>query len=371
MNAAEEADAKRRKRRRRRRRRDDPDRAGFAALLPQLLTTGNLAAGFFAIIKASNGEVLVASYAIFIAAVFDILDGRAARMTGNVSRFGAEYDSISDTVSFGVAPAVLAFHAGDFVDLRWAGWVMAFVYTACASLRLARFNVQSGRYEGRFDGMPTPAAAGMVLSTVWFKDFLVGPNQELGLPAIIPAIGVVLIGLLMVSPIPYRSFKDLRLGQGFSGTVIPVILLIVLIVEPGLNFFLVGLAYVVSGPAGMLWRWRTGRELLPAKPPDYGDGGILSGAAHRASGAGAGGVAGGAPGGTAESASGPTDATFGMPSAAQIVPPAEPPRARSIWDELDADGAFAESDEDGQAADNVTSLAEYGATTGTRGEGGR
>ncbi len=371
MNAAEEADAKRRKRRRRRRRRDDPDRAGFAALLPQLLTTGNLAAGFFAIIKASNGEVLVASYAIFIAAVFDILDGRAARMTGNVSRFGAEYDSISDTVSFGVAPAVLAFHAGDFADLRWAGWVMAFVYTACASLRLARFNVQSGRYEGRFDGMPTPAAAGMVLSTVWFGEFLKEAGWAIPWPPFLLALGVVAVALLMVSPIPYRSFKDLRLGQGFSGTVIPVILLIVLIVEPGLNFFLVGLAYVVSGPAGMLWRWRTGRELLPAKPSDHGAGGILAGAATRASGAGGGGLAGGALGDIAEGASGPTDATFGMPSAAQILPPAEPPRARSIWDELDAEGAFSEPDEDAPAADNVTLLAEYGATTGTRGEGGR
>ena len=180
MQSLDEADSKRRRRRRRRRRRDDPDRVGFAALLPQLLTTGNLAAGFLAIIRASNGDVLGASYAIFVAALFDILDGRAARMTGNVSRFGAEYDSIADTVSFGVAPAVLAFHAGHIADLGWAGGVMTFVYTACASLRLARFNVQSGRYLYRFDGMPTPAGAGMVLSAVWFKDFLVGPTRSSG-----------------------------------------------------------------------------------------------------------------------------------------------------------------------------------------------
>lgn len=254
---------KKRRRRRRRRRRDDPDRAGFASLLPQLLTTGNLAAGFYAIVKASGGEVLVASYAIFIAALFDILDGRAARMTGNVSRFGAEYDSIADTVSFGVAPAVLAFYAGDFVSLGWTGWVMAFVYTACASLRLARFNVQSGRYHGRFDGLPTPAGAGMVVSAVWFKNFLVGPEVGLGLPPLIPALGVTALGLLMVSPIPYHSFKNVRIGRSYSATVIPVILSIVLILEPGLNFFLVGLVYVGSGPFGMLWRRYTGRELLP------------------------------------------------------------------------------------------------------------
>ncbi|MEM9176362.1 MAG: CDP-diacylglycerol--serine O-phosphatidyltransferase [Myxococcota bacterium] len=256
---------RKRRRRRRRRRRDDPDRAGFAALLPQILTTGNLAAGFYAIVMASSGQVLIASYAIFVAALFDILDGRAARMTGNVSRFGAEYDSIADTVSFGVAPAILAFYAGDFASLGWAGWVMAFTYTACASLRLARFNVRSGRFEGRFDGVPTPAGAGMIVSTVWFKNFLVGPEVSLGLPAIVPAVGVAFLGLLMVSPIPYHSGKNLRFGQSYSTTVISLIVLLLLILEPGVNFFLVGVVYVISGPAGMLWRWRTGRELIPVE----------------------------------------------------------------------------------------------------------
>jgi len=234
-------------------------------LLPQLPTTANLASGFYAIIKASGGDVVTASYAIFVAAIFDLLDGRAARMTGNVSRFGAEYDSIADTVSFGVAPAVLAFHAGGISTLGWAGWVMTFAYTACASLRLARFNVTSGRYQGRFDGLPTPAGAGMIVSAVWFKNFLVGPEIGLGLPPILPAVGVMFLGLLMVSPIPYHSFKNIRFGQSYSATVIPVMVSIVLILEPGLNFFLVGLAYVGSGPAGYLWRWRTGRALLPVE----------------------------------------------------------------------------------------------------------
>lgn len=330
MQSLDEADSKRRRRRRRRRRRGDPDRAGFAALLPQLLTTGNLAAGFLAIIRASNGDVMGASYAIFVAALFDILDGRAARMTGNVSRFGAEYDSIADTVSFGVAPAVLAFHAGQIADLGWAGGVMTFVYTACASLRLARFNVQSGRYLYRFDGMPTPAGAGMVLSAVWFKDFLVGPDQGLGLHPLVPAFGVVLLGLLMVSPIPYRSFKDLKLGKGFSGTVIPVIVLIVLLVEPKLNFFLVGLAYVISGPAGMLWRWRTGRELLPAIAEEgHGDG---EGASR---------------------------------------PPAADDGERSVWEEFEADAPREEREAGAHGAPKVTSIADHWSTGGTRGEGGR
>ena len=259
---------RRRSRRRRRRPRRDHDRSGFAVLLPQLLTTGNLAAGFYAIIKASDGDVLVASYAIFVAALFDLLDGRAARLTGNVSRFGAEYDSIADTVSFGVAPAVLAFHAGGISTLGWAGWVMTFAYTACASLRLARFNVSSGRFEGRFDGLPTPAGAGMIVSAVWFKNFLVGPDLGLGLPPILPALGVMALGLLMVSPIPYHSFKNVRFGQSYSARVIAVMILIILVIEPGLNFFLVGLAYVFSGPVGILWRWRTGRTLLPVEGGD-------------------------------------------------------------------------------------------------------
>jgi phosphatidylserine synthase len=105
----------------------------------------------------------------------------------------------------------------------------------------------------------------MIVSAVWFKNFLVGPEIGLGLPPILPAVGVMFLGLLMVSPIPYHSFKNLRLGQSYSATVIPVMVSIVLILEPGLNFFLVGLAYVGSGPAGYLWRWRTGRALLPVE----------------------------------------------------------------------------------------------------------
>lgn len=263
--ADEPGGSSRRRRRRRRRSRSGSDRAGFSVLLPQLLTTANLAAGFYAIIKASGGDVLTASYAIFIAGLFDVLDGRAARMTGNVSRFGAEYDSIADTVSFGVAPAVLAFHAGGISSLGWPGWVMTFAYTACASLRLARFNVSSGRYQGRFDGLPTPAGAGIIVSAVWFKNFFVGPEIGLGLPPILPAFGVMFVGLLMVSPIPYHSFKNIRFGQSYSATVIPVVVSIILIIEPGLNFFLVGLVYVCSGPAGYLWRWWTGRALLPVE----------------------------------------------------------------------------------------------------------
>jgi len=253
-----------RSRRRRRGRRRGASVGVFGSLLPSLLTTGNLAAGFFAIVKASTGDPLTASYAIFVAAVFDILDGRAARLTGSESRFGAEYDSIADTVSFGLAPAVIAFHSGGLIELKWAGWVMAFVYTACGSLRLARFNVSSGRYRDRFDGLPTPAAAGMVVSTVWFAGFLQQNGWDFALPPFLAAAGLVLLGLLMVSPIPYRSFKEVNVRGSYTATVLMVILTLVLILEPGVSFFCVGLAYILSGPFAAWWRRRTGGELEAA-----------------------------------------------------------------------------------------------------------
>jgi CDP-diacylglycerol--serine O-phosphatidyltransferase len=268
-------------RRRRRRRRTGEGRElfgrGFGPLLPHLLTTGNLAAGFYAIVKASD-NVWYASWAILIAAIFDMLDGRAARLTNSESRFGVEYDSIADTVSFCVAPAVIAFHAGHFLELGfWPGPVMAFLFTACGALRLARFNVTSGRYRGRFDGLPTPAAAGMVVSTVWFSEGFL--KQDLGLPMgmppMLPALGLVLLGLLMVSPIPYYSFKDLKVSRGNGSIVVAVLAVTLLAAKPTVTFFLIGLAYVAHGPIAWYWRHRTGRILesaepaaeLPATPP--------------------------------------------------------------------------------------------------------
>ncbi|MEE2675212.1 MAG: CDP-diacylglycerol--serine O-phosphatidyltransferase [Myxococcota bacterium] len=266
-------------RRRRRRRRRDPGEPGelfgrgFGPLLPHLLTTGNLAAGFYAIVKASD-NVWYASWAILVAAIFDMLDGRAARLTKSESRFGVEYDSIADTVSFCVAPAVIAFHAGAFRELGfWPGPVMAFVFTACGALRLARFNVTSGRYAGRFDGLPTPAAAGMVASTVWFTEGFLRQDigLPLGLPPMIPALGLVALGLLMVSPIPYRSFKDIRVPRSNGSIVVAVLAVLLLAMKPTLTFFVVGIIYVGHGPVAGYWRYRTGRELPSADPATASD----------------------------------------------------------------------------------------------------
>jgi CDP-diacylglycerol--serine O-phosphatidyltransferase len=147
--------------------------------------------------------------------------------------------------------------------------VLAFLYTACAALRLARFNVTPGRYADRFDGLASPAAAGMVLSAVWFAGFL----RESGIPFEIPApaagLGVAVVGLLMVSPIPYRSFKNVHLGGSFSTLVLVVLGGVVLLTKPSVTFFLAGLVYVASGPIEAFWRWRTGRplQLRVADPP--------------------------------------------------------------------------------------------------------
>jgi len=231
-----------------------------------VLTTGNLAAGFYSITLSTSGHLDRAALAIIAAGVCDLLDGRLARMAGSTSRFGAEYDSIADIVSFGVAPAMLAFSAGALQELGWTGWVLAFIYTACAALRLARFNVQPERYAGRFEGLPSPAAAGMVLSSVWFGGFLRESGLALDIPAVIAGLGVALVGLLMVSPVPYRSFKGVRLGGSYPSTiVVTVIAFAVILSKPAVTLFILALLYVGSGPAEWIWRWRTGRMLEEAE----------------------------------------------------------------------------------------------------------
>ena len=241
------------------------------ALLPQLLTTGNLGAGFFSITRSATGEYEMAALAIVFAIVFDIADGRVARLARTTSRFGAEYDSIADSVSFGVAPALLAYGAGGLSALGWTGWVLAALFTACAGLRLARFNLRAGRYHGWFDGLATPAAAGIVLSTVWFAGFLRDAGFSVTLSPWLPGTGVALLGLLMVSAIPYYSFKTPAPGRplrSVSGNRVLMVLALALIMsKPPLTFFVFGIGYLFSGP--VLWAWRRARglELTPLAGP--------------------------------------------------------------------------------------------------------
>jgi CDP-diacylglycerol--serine O-phosphatidyltransferase len=256
------------RRRRRRRSRAGGQRRGLH-LLPNLFTTANLFCGFYTIVQATLGDPWHAALGIVLAMVFDILDGRVARLARATSRFGAEYDSLSDIVSFGVAPAMLAFAGGDLRDLGRAGWVLTFLYVVCAALRLARFNVAPSRFKGRFEGLPSPAAAGMLAATAWFALFLEERFGQIPFPAAGIAVGTALLGLLMVSRIPYRSFKELDLRHGYGTLVLLAILLPLVAIEPQVTLFFIGLAYVASGPIDIWLRWRSGAVLEEhASPPD-------------------------------------------------------------------------------------------------------
>jgi len=254
---------KKRFRRRRRRRAGGPSRG--LHLLPHLVTTAGLYFGFYAIIQAFAGKPDLAALGIVLAAVCDGLDGRLARIAHSTSRFGVEYDSIADTVSFGVAPAMLAFSAGNLHTLGRTGWVMAFLFTACAALRLARFNVAQSKYKGRFEGLPSPAAACMVASTQWFGSFMAERGAPLALPEAVVAGGMAILGLLMVSAIPYHSGKEMGLRHSYPTLVLMLFILALVVVEPSVSLFLIGIVYTFSGPIEWIWRRRTGRPLEESK----------------------------------------------------------------------------------------------------------
>lgn len=215
--------------------------------LPCLLTTAGLFSGFFSIIAAIDGDFFQSAVAILIAGVFDGLDGRVARLTGTCSEFGKEYDSLCDLVSFGLAPALLVY--------LWAlepfgryGWLAAFLYTATTALRLARFNSMSGSGAADdFVGLPCPAAAGMVATTVLFCHFLgiATPERYVAILVLI-----YLLSYLMVSTIRYRSFKhpETSRAKTFQRLVGMVLVFIVLATEPSVTLFGLALAYVLSGP---------------------------------------------------------------------------------------------------------------------------
>lgn len=251
--------------RRRRRRRHRGERRRGLHLLPNLFTTGNLFFGFYAIVHAMLGDADHAALGIVLAMAFDIFDGRVARLANATSKFGGEYDSLADVVSFGVAPAILSFSAGDLRLIGRAGWVLAFLYVACAALRLARFNVSPSRYKGRFEGLPSPAAAGMIASTQWFATFFEA-SSPWGVPPWLVAIGTGAVGLMMVSTIPYRSFKEIDLRHSYGTLVLLVCALTLLVIEPSVTLFAVFLAYVLSGPVEWGWR-RAKRRPLPLIEP--------------------------------------------------------------------------------------------------------
>ncbi|WP_416307588.1 CDP-diacylglycerol--serine O-phosphatidyltransferase [Neptunicella sp. SCSIO 80796] len=216
-------------------------------LLPNLLTTAGLFSGFYAVVSSMNAHFEAAAIAIFVAMIFDGLDGRVARITNTQSEFGAEYDSMADMVSFGIAPALVAYNWG-LTEMGKLGWLAAFIYVAGAALRLARFNTQIGIADKRyFQGLASPAAAALVAGLVWVgTDYNVVGNDY----SIIVAAITGIAGLLMISNFKYNSFKEVNWHGKVPFVAILVVLLIFVVVatEPALVLFLVFLLYAVAGP---------------------------------------------------------------------------------------------------------------------------
>ena len=236
-------------------------------LLPNLFTTGALFAGFYAIVAAMGSRFEIAAIAVLVATVLDGLDGRVARLTNTQSAFGAEYDSLADMVSFGVAPGLIMYQWA-LSSIGKVGWVAAFLFTACAALRLARFNTQIGVADKRFfQGLASPAAATLVVCLVWMGDDLGYDGAQWSFLALLVTIAAA---LLMVSRFAYYSFKD------FGGkNRIPFVALILVVIvfaftatdPPKVIFTLVGL-YALAGPAVSLTRYWRRRGLRARRDSD-------------------------------------------------------------------------------------------------------
>jgi len=228
-----------------------PGRKGIY-LLPNLFTTGALFSGFYAVVASMNGHFENAAIAIFIAMILDGLDGRVARLTNTQSDFGAEYDSLADMVSFGVAPALVAF-SWALQDLGKVGWVAAFIYVAGAALRLARFNTQLAVADKNFfTGLASPAAAAIVAGTVWVFSETGTTGSDI---AWLMAVVVPAAGLLMVRNFRYHSFKglDLRGKVPFVAMLAVVFVFVVVSIDPAKVLLGVFMTYALSGPAYEAW----------------------------------------------------------------------------------------------------------------------
>lgn len=228
-------------------------------LLPNLLTTAALFAAFYSIVAAMKGDFDIAAIAIFISMIADGLDGRVARMTNTQTEFGAQYDSLSDMVAFGVAPALVVY-SWSLTHLGKLGWLVAFIYAAATALRLARFNTQSvDEDKSYFQGLPCTAAAPVIAGMVW----LGGIYNVNGLLVAIPAALVtVLMALFMVSRIRYHSFKkiDMKGKVSFLVIVALVLVLAAVSVAPAPVLTVVFFTYAFSGPAVTLWQLKKMRR---------------------------------------------------------------------------------------------------------------
>ena len=250
-----------------------PPRRGVY-LLPNLFTTGGMLAGFYAIVSAIDGHFIAAAVAVFVAGLLDGIDGRVARLTNTQSEFGTQYDSLADLVSFGLAPSLVIYtwslegqrSASPF--LGKVGWAAAFLYAACAALRLARFNTQVGTVDKRwFLGLSSPAAAGLMMSYVWtFADQGLDGYRWAPLSLIV----TITAGLLMVSRIRYWSFKSKPDTERvpFLWIVVAVGFFVLLAIDPPRVLLAMAVIYASSGPLMALYGvWRRRGRTEAGGPP--------------------------------------------------------------------------------------------------------
>lgn len=233
-------------------------------LLPNLFTTAALFFGFYSIVAAMKGFFDVGAIAIFIAMVWDGLDGRVARMTNTQTAFGAEYDSLSDMVAFAIAPSLILY-SWSLYTLGKLGWLIAFVYTAATALRLARFNTQAHDADKRyFQGLPCPSSAAVIAGMVWCASYYNIAGLYIAIPA---AIVTLSLAALMVSRVRYYSFKQID----FKGKV-PFVMIVLLVfviagiaIDPPQILFGLFLIFAASGPVMTLWHLRKMRKRVSRK----------------------------------------------------------------------------------------------------------
>jgi len=216
-------------------------------ILPNIITSLNLFCGFYAVIASINGKFIAASIAIIIGVLFDIMDGKIARATNTTSKFGIEYDSLADLISFGLAPGLMIY-LWALRPLGRIGWLAAFLFMACGALRLARFNSQIGTVSSdHFVGLPIPAAAGMSATTVLFCHKF---SLMVTMNPIFILVLLYTLSFLMVSTVKYNSFKkpELFKKMNFNVLVMVILILIFIAAQPSTALFFLGIMYVTSGP---------------------------------------------------------------------------------------------------------------------------
>ena len=254
-------------------------RARGIYILPNAFTTASLFCGFYAIVQAMNGRFEHAAIAIFLAMVLDGVDGRVARLTNTQSAFGEQFDSLSDMVSFGAAPALIVYEWSLRGLGKW-GWLGAFVYCAGAALRLARFNSNIGVVDKRyFQGLPSPAAAALVVGLIWVVTDLRETRWITASPedlAWVAWVFTVYAGLTMVSNAPFYSFKTINLKRSvpFVGVLVLVLAFVLVSSDPPLVLFSLFVLYGLSGYVAWAWRARAGAGsvVVPQAPASDTDG---------------------------------------------------------------------------------------------------